>query len=77
MSIEKYNHHGLEVSVDSELKGKHRDHCLCYKCEFFKPEDRGNNCEIANQLYKLCVMFYLVTPVYECPAFKMKENNEN
>jgi hypothetical protein len=35
--IEKYVHHEAEVSVDSELKGKHRQHCLCFQCDHFKP----------------------------------------
>lgn len=34
--IEKYIHHGKEVFVDSELKGKHKQHCLCWKCGKFE-----------------------------------------
>lgn len=67
--IEKYNHHGNDVFVDSELKGKHRDNCLCFKCTYFNMDDRDNNCPIANLLYMLCVALKLVTPVYECPIF--------
>jgi hypothetical protein len=40
MNIEKYEHHQGVVSVRSDLKGKHRDHCLCYHCEKFKPQGR-------------------------------------
>jgi len=67
--VERYEHHGTEVSVISEVKGKHRDHCLCWRCGKFKPEDRENNCMIANALYALCKAFSLVTPVYECKYF--------
>ena len=66
--IEKYEHHGKEVSVQSELKGLHREHCLCFQCDRFKI-GQENNCSIAKQLYHLCVTFNLVTPVYECPEF--------
>lgn len=67
--IEKYVHHESEVSVDSDLKGKHRQHCLCFQCDHFKPGQK-DNCSIAKQLYHLCVTFSLVTPVYECPEFE-------
>jgi hypothetical protein len=67
--IEKYEHHGVLVSVDSELKGKHREHCLCFKCKKFFP-GQENNCEIANAVYQNCVKFGLTTPMYECPKFE-------
>jgi len=68
---EKYNHHGKEAVVKSELKGKHRKHCLCFEpCKHFTPEDRKNNCKIANAVYKNCVDFHIVTPVWECPEFE-------
>ena len=35
-NIERYEHHGTDVAVQSELKGKHREHCLCYQdCDRF------------------------------------------
>lgn len=66
--IEVYEHHGAPVFVDSELKGTHRSHCLCYKCASFHP-GTPENCPIAQRLYQLCVDEDLVTPVYECPKF--------
>lgn len=27
--IEKYEHYGSVVSVRSDLKGRHKEHCLC------------------------------------------------
>lgn len=70
---EKYNHHGKDVWVDSELKGKHREHCLCHSCEKLDVTNREKNCPIANAVFKNCVDFDLVTPVYECPEFKEKQ----
>ena len=64
----KYNHHGKDVWVREDLKGKHRDVCLCFSCRrFFPGEDR--NCNIAKELFKNCIKFDLVTPVFECPEF--------
>jgi len=72
MKIEKYEHHGTEVAVQSHLKGKHREHCLCWQgCKHFKPKDRLNNCRIANLLYSVCVMCNLTTPVFECPKYEV------
>lgn len=68
MAIEQYEHHGAQVWVDSNLKGQHRNNCLCWKCENFKPGTE-ENCEIAQKLYQICVDESLVTPVYECPKF--------
>ena len=68
-SIERYEHHGWEVAVDSTLKGKHREHCLCFICSLFNPDDREANCPIANVIYSNCVALGLVTPVWECPRF--------
>jgi hypothetical protein len=70
--IEKYIHHGVLVSVQSDLKGKHRDHCLCHKCEHFSPNTLAN-CNMAQELFELCVKYNLTTPVYECPEFELKE----
>ena len=62
----KYEHHGKEVTVKTELKGRHRGFCLCYECKKFNLLDRENNCHIANNIYKNCVDFNVVTPVFEC-----------
>lgn len=69
MTTITYEHHGTVVSVNPELKGKHRDHCLCFQgCARFKP-GTSENCEIAQAVYKNCVDFGIVTPVWECPQF--------
>lgn len=70
MTIERYEHHGHTVAVRSDLKGKHRDHCLCYRCDEFKPKDPQANCPIANALYSLCVLASITTPVWECELFR-------
>jgi hypothetical protein len=72
MKIVKYEHHGSEVSVREDLKGKHREHCLCFSCSKFTPENREENCPIANQVFDTCVKYDLVTPVWECPEFEEK-----
>ena len=68
--IEQYSHHGTLVSVQRHLKGKHRDHCLCYQgCQWFKPGE-AENCFIAQALYKFCIDNDVTTPVFECHIYK-------
>lgn len=67
--IEQYEHHGVVVSVQSHLKGKHREHCLCFKnCKYFKP-GTPENCLIAQENYNFCVKHGMTTPVWECPQY--------
>lgn len=66
---EQYVHHGTKVSVRKDLRGRHREFCLCFACDHFKPEDRTANCPTANLLYALCVRCGLTTPVFECTDF--------
>lgn len=73
MQVERYLHHGTEVSVLSHVKGKHRENCLCYAdCVHFRPGQPGH-CPIAAENYALCRKHGLVTPVFECPKFEQKE----
>lgn len=65
----RYEHHGNKVWVQTNLKGKHRHHCLCYSCDKFKPDIREENCPIANRVFQLCLEERLVLPVWECPEF--------
>ena len=74
--IISYVHHGVIVFVDEDLKGKHRKHCLCWRCRNFTPDDRENNCRIASLNYAMCQLEGLVTPVYECPEFDEAETKE-
>lgn len=68
--IIEYQHHGCTVKVDEDLKGKHRQHCLCHRgCQLYHP-DTPYNCAIAIMLFNLCKQYGLTTPVYECPLFK-------
>jgi hypothetical protein len=67
---EKYEHHGRVVSVISSVKGKHREHCLCFNgCKKFKPSTT-DNCRIAQAIFATCVKHSVVTPVFECPEFE-------
>ena len=71
--FEKYKHNGIDVYVKSDLKGKHREHCLCYSCELFMPRDRQSNCPIANLLYAVDCAMGITTPIFECPEFVEKK----
>lgn len=61
-------HHGWTMNVRERLAGKHRDACLCYCCDKFRPDDESN-CSVAQAVYKNCVEFGVVTPVWECSKF--------
>lgn len=67
-----YTHHGREVHVQEQLAGRHREHCLCYGCDRFAPADAQRQCPIADAVYKNCVKFNIVSPVWECPDFVPK-----
>jgi len=71
--IEQYEHHGHTVSVQTDLRGRHRDHCLCCRCDHFHP-GQIDNCRIAAALYEICCGkiddMMVVTPVWECEAFR-------
>jgi len=69
-----YDHFGNGVKewVREDLKGRHREHCMCFDCGKFNMEDREKNCPIANVLYNLCVLHNMCTPVWECPEFVEK-----
>jgi len=71
----KYTHHGAEVSVREDLKGTHRDVCLCYDCTKFKLSgpDGVSKCPIASRIFDTCVACQVVTPVFECPEFVQGE----
>lgn len=72
--ISKYVHHGFTVSVINKIKGKHKEHCLCWQnCYYFQP-NMSYNCRIAKALYEVCVLENVTTPVYECARYsKAKE----
>jgi|GEM_PF-1019759 len=66
---EKYEHHGAMVWVRTDLKGLHRQHCLCFApCAKFKP-GQDDNCLLAQENYEMCVRHNMTLPVWECPEF--------
>lgn len=69
--IIKFEHHGKEVFAQKELKGKHRDYCLCWKCGKLKP-GAEDNCKIAALLYRLDILAEVTTPVFYCREFSEK-----
>ena len=77
MKTEKYQHHDRTVHVVSEVKGKHREHCLCHSCGKFKP-GKSDNCVYAQHNYTFCLMpgGPMVVPVYECEDYVRKEEKE-
>ena len=66
----RYKHHGIEVAVRADLKGKHREYCLCHQCSNFKPGPPEQNCPTANALYAICILSNVTTPVWECAQFE-------
>lgn len=64
-----YEHHGVEVHVREDLKGKHRNVCLCYDCDKFA-EDKPEKCKIAHALFNFVVASRIVAPVWECAEFQ-------
>ena len=66
--IVSYVHHGTRVKVREDLKGRHRELCLCHSCAYLKP-GAADNCRKAQRLYELCVAEGMTTPVFECPSF--------
>jgi hypothetical protein len=76
MKFVSYDHYGSINFVREDLKGQHREHCLCFSCLKFhpKPEDMSENCPRARLLYNFCVLTGMVTPVWECSEFA--ENKE-
>lgn len=69
MNIARYEHHGGLVWVMSDLRGKHRDYCLCHRCTAFKP-GQPDNCPQAQELYEFCVKHNATTPMWECAIFQ-------
>lgn len=69
MSIVKYIHHDKKVSVREDLKGKHRDYCLCFSCEKFSSV-MEDNCKITNHIFSLDQALNVTTPVWECGSFE-------
>lgn len=67
--IIQYMHHNWKVSVDEALKGTHREHCLCFRCDIFAPQ-QNHNCVIAQGIFKICQERGLTLPVFECPYYK-------
>lgn len=63
--------HTRYYHVRKHLNGKHKDHCLCYICERFKPGS-GDNCVVAQSLYEFNIKHEVTTPVWECGDFKSK-----
>jgi hypothetical protein len=71
----QYTHHGVIVWVDFDLIGKHKKFCLCYNCSslVLEQDTTKQNCPIAQELFEINKKYNIVTPVWECPEFKVKK----
>lgn len=69
--FEKYTKFNKEFHVQSDLKGKHKEHCLCYSCDLFHPENTLEfpNCYLAQGLFQYNINNTITTPVWECGDF--------
>jgi len=85
MNFIKYNHHGADVWVREDLKGKHWDNCLCAYCQRFIPglvQGDPCACKKASLNYAVCIAEGMTLPVFECPDFiegsqhERKKNDE-
>lgn len=63
-------HHGVEVKGDTNLLGKHREYCLCWRCKKFNPKEPEKSCKIANLLFRVDIMCEITTPVFYCREFE-------
>lgn len=70
----QYEHHGNMVWVREDLKGKHREICLCWACKKFHLNNPSADCKIARDTFENCQKHGLVTPVLECPEFDDERN---
>ena len=68
-NIIKYKHHGKQMSVREDLKGKHTEHCLCYRCKKIIPSHPLSNCQTANKLFHFDEIHGITTPVWECEDY--------
>jgi len=71
-----YKHFNELVAVRGDLKGRHREYCLCNRCGRFFPDDKEMNCPVAEMLFAIDRFCHLVTPVWECPQFVKKMAGE-
>lgn len=65
----RYRHHNL-MWGRTDLRGTHREHCICYECNNFQPDSKTDNCPIAQGLYEYDQRHGVTTPVFECAHFK-------
>jgi hypothetical protein len=71
----QYEHHNNLVYVKDDLRGKHREHCLCHApCKLFKPGE-SDNCELAQANFEFCIAHHMTLPVWECPIFQVVNVN--
>jgi len=73
--ILSYVHHGKTMYVRQDLKGHHKDYCLCYSCEKMTP-GKPDHCLVAQGLYDYDCKHGVTTPVFECSLFVATKQSE-
>jgi len=58
------------TAVRKDLMDKHTEYCLCYICDRFKPGSK-KNCKIAQATYNHDIKYNIVTPMWECPSYRI------
>lgn len=67
-------HYGHDVWVNPTTEALRRSECLCLNCDNLKP-GQPDNCQIAQQLYQVCVSENVALTITRCPIWKPKEGN--
>lgn len=73
--FKQYDHNGRQVWVRTNLLGRHKDHCLCFRCKKLNLVDKDKSCPVASILYAFNVAHNIVTPVWECPNFELEASD--
>ena len=55
--------------VRKDLKGRQKEHCMCWNCRKFMPETDHKGCSIIREVLKLASINNIVLPVWECAVF--------
>lgn len=71
----QFMHHGKLVIGRTDLKGRHREHCLCFDCDKFS-FDKEKNCRIANLLFAVDQQCEITTPVFYCAKFNFERGSD-
>lgn len=69
---ENYERNGKKAWVRSDLKGRHKEFCMCWDCKKFTPDTEDKGCPIIKQVLDTAAHHNIVLPVWECGVFAAK-----